>query len=180
MVIRHTIITTVILLFLLSLIPAEWKIIYRHIHSNKDYQPIIIPVSGTSHQAIENTYGASRPGGREHQGIDIFAPHGTPVLNAIDGIVLYTGRDTYGGNVVRILGIDKRMYYYAHLRAHNDFEAGETVDRGDVIGYVGNTGNAITTPPHLHFEIMEIQWLLPLKIRNVNPYNELMKAIDIQ
>jgi peptidoglycan LD-endopeptidase LytH len=134
MVIRHTIITTVILLFLLSLIPAEWKIIYRHIHSNKDYQPIIIPVSGTSHQAIENTYGASRPGGREHQGIDIFAPHGTPVLNAIDGIVLYTGRDTYGGNVVRILG----------------------------------------------FEIMEIQWLLPLKIRNVNPYNELMKAIDIQ
>jgi len=74
--IRYTIIAAVILLFLFFLIPAEWKIIYRHLHNNKDYQTIIIPVSGISHQTIENTYGAPRPGGREHQGCDIFAPHG--------------------------------------------------------------------------------------------------------
>ena len=174
--IRYTIIAAVILLFLFFLIPAEWKIIYRHLHNNKDYQTIILPISGISIQTIENTYGAPRPGGREHQGIDIFAPRGTPVLNAVDGIILYTGRVTFGGNVVRILGKDKRIYYYAHLHSYNDFEPGEKVHQGDVIGYVGNTGNAVTTPPHLHFEIMEIRWLLPLRIRNINPYDELVRA----
>jgi len=76
MAIRYTIVTAVVLWFLFLLIPAEWKIIYRNLHNNKDYQTIILSIPGISIQTIENTYGAPRPGGREHQGCDIFAPHG--------------------------------------------------------------------------------------------------------
>ena len=176
MKIKFVVTTVIAITSLYFITPFEWKIIYRNIPNQKISQKIIIPVYNISGDTIENTYGAPRPGGREHQGIDIFAPHGTPVLNAADGIILYTGRDTYGGNVVKIFGADKRIYYYAHLHSYNDFEPGEKVYQGDVIGYVGNTGNAITTPPHLHFEIMEIRWLLPLRIRNVNPYDELLRA----
>ncbi len=175
MKIKFVITTVIAISSLYLIIPLEWKIIYRHILNQKISQQVMIPVYNISGATIENTYGAPRSGGRKHQGIDIFAPRGTTVLNTVDGVILYTGRDTYGGNVVRILGVDKRIYYYAHLHSYNDFDPGEKIHQGEVIGYVGNTGNAITTPPHLHFEIMKIKWLFPLRIENINPYGELIQ-----
>lgn len=125
---------------------------------------------------VENTYGGKRPGGRKHEGLDIFAPRLSPVVSAIDGIILKAGRDILGGNVIWILGNDYRIYYYAHLSKCLDFKSEVKVKQGQTIGYVGNSGNAVSTPPHLHFEIMEIVWYFPLVTKNINPYYELVDS----
>lgn len=98
-------------------------------------------------------FGAPRDGGaRDHHGVDLFAPRGTPVVAIADGVVS-VDETSRGGRVIWLrearLG---RNLYYAHL---NDWavQSGDRVRVGDVIGYVGNTGNAITTPPHLHFGV---------------------------
>jgi len=157
------------------LIPTEWEIIYINLISESSKQNIIMPVKSVK-TIIENTYGAERSGGRQHQGIDIFAPRFTPVISAVNGIVLKVGRDILGGNTIKILGLDRRIYYYAHLSSYVEFETGEEVKQGKVIGFVGNTGNAVSTPPHLHFEIMEIKWFFPMITENINPYSELQNA----
>ena len=169
-----------IIIFIVSLVyfllPNEWKILYTQLFSSKERKKIILPVKSVNTDDIEDTYGAERPGGRKHEGLDIFAPYFSPVISASDGILLYTGRDVLGGNVIKILGNDKRIYYYAHLSKYIDFKTEDKIKQGQTIGYVGNTGNAISTPPHLHFEIMEIKWLLPLITKNINPYNELIDS----
>lgn len=101
-----------------------------------------------------DTYGAPRAGYRRHQGVDIFAVSGTPVLAVVNGVVEEKGVNGLGGNKLWIRSPgDNWRYYYAHL---SGFAAGigngTRVKKGQVIGYVGNTGNARTTPPHLHFE----------------------------
>ncbi|MDQ2669714.1 MAG: M23 family metallopeptidase, partial [Gemmatimonadota bacterium] len=90
-------------------------------------------------------------GRRVHHGVDIFAPRGTPVLAAAEGVV-QPGTNRLGGNVVwqRVPGVGS--LYYAHLDSQA-VEAGEIARPGDTVGFVGNTGNAVTTPPHLHFGI---------------------------
>ena len=117
---------------------------------------IPFPVEGAAARDIGSGFGAPRDGGaREHHGVDIFADRGTPVRAVTDGRVR-TGTGGIGGNHVWLssgmLGIGGARYYYAHL---DDFsvESGSRVQAGDVIGTVGNTGNARTTPPHLHFGI---------------------------
>lgn len=160
-------------------IPDEFKIIFSQIFASKTHQKILLPVKSVNIADIENTYGAERPGGRKHKGLDIFAPLFTPIISATDGIILKTGRDILGGNVIKILGRDNRIYYYAHLSKYLDFENGEKIKQGQTIGYVGNTGNAISTPSHLHFEIMEIEWLLPLVTKNINPYLELADSSSV-
>jgi murein DD-endopeptidase MepM/ murein hydrolase activator NlpD len=97
------------------------------------------------------------PWGRSgvHKGIDIFAKAGTPVLAATQGLVVYTGVDRTGGNVVSILGAKWRVYYYAHLQ--NIHTGGfHWVRAGERIGTVGTTGNAQGKPPHLHFTIRSL------------------------
>jgi murein DD-endopeptidase MepM/ murein hydrolase activator NlpD len=85
--------------------------------------------------------------------VDIFAPRDTPVLAAAPGIVSSVATTRRGGHVVWIWdGARRQSHYYAHL-ARQAVGPGERVQAGDVIGYVGNTGNARTTPPHLHFGI---------------------------
>jgi len=97
------------------------------------------------------------PWGRSgtHKGIDIFADLGTQVLAASDGLVLYTGNNDMGGNFVLVLGSKWRCYYYAHLQ-NTQTKTGQWLTAGTHIGTVGNTGNAIGKPPHLHFSIRSL------------------------
>ncbi len=118
-------------------------------------EPILaFPVEGRGNAAIQSLFGVARDGGRRaHHGIDIFAPRGTPVLAATDGVVRSTSPNTLGGNVVWLADANRpQTLYYAHLDRHA-VTAGQRVRTGDTLGFVGNTGNARTTPPHLHFGI---------------------------
>lgn len=115
---------------------------------------LMFPVAGQGNRAIQSLFGVARDGGRRaHHGIDIFAPRGTPVLAATDGVVRSVSPNTLGGNVVW-LNDERRnqSLYYAHLDSHA-VNAGQRVRVGDTLGFVGNSGNARTTPPHLHFGI---------------------------
>lgn len=112
-----------------------------------------MPVSGISASRIADTWGAARSGGRRHEGIDIFAPRGTPVLASTEGVVTRIGTNNLGGNVVWVMGAGRQMHYYAHLDGYADIRRGQLVFPGDVLGFVGNTGNARGTPPHLHYGI---------------------------
>lgn len=113
---------------------------------------LAFPVVGQDPAAAQSRFGDPREGGRrQHEGVDIFAPRGTPVLAATDGTVRRVGTQRLGGLVVWLRD-DRRGYshYYAHLSAQL-VERGDRVRAGDTLGLVGNTGNARTTPPHLHF-----------------------------
>ena len=114
------------------------------------------PVTGLTSRAVQSGFGAARDNGtRSHEGIDIFAPRGTPVVAVTDGVA---GSDTngLGGNVVWLREglIGGTRYYYAHLDRWA-IEGSTRVREGDVLGYVGNTGNARTTSPHLHFGVYD-------------------------
>ncbi len=119
-----------------------------------------------------DTFGAPRSGGRRHEGIDIFAPTGTPVVATVDGRIREVGITRIGGRIVYLLSADGTYYYYAHLdRFAVDIKAGRSVVAGEILGFVGNTGNAEKTPPHLHFEIH------PAGGRAVDPY-PLIRAVE--
>jgi peptidoglycan LD-endopeptidase LytH len=103
---------------------------------------------------VVNTWHAPRGANRQHEGIDLFAPHGAPVHSATKGFVVRIGDAGIGGNAVWVLGAGRRIYYYAHLSAFADgLSVGQEVLRGEILGYVGNTGNARTTPPHVHLGV---------------------------
>jgi murein DD-endopeptidase MepM/ murein hydrolase activator NlpD len=107
--------------------------------------PVAGPVSFT------NTWGASRSGGRSHQGVDIFADEGTPVVAVAAGTVEHNDNDL-GGLSYRLTADDGTYYYGTHLSAYGNVGAGH-VEAGTILGYVGRTGNAASTPPHLQWEI---------------------------
>lgn len=112
------------------------------------------PVEGRSAAAVQSFFRDPRDNNRrEHHGIDIFAPRNTPVVAAADGFVSSVTTNNLGGNVVWVWDpVRGQSHYYAHLEKQA-VTTGTRVRAGDVIGYVGNTGNARTTPPHLHFGI---------------------------
>lgn len=113
-----------------------------------------MPVQGVRPRQVANTWHAPRSPHRLHEGEDIFARRGTPVRSATDGIVWKIGDNMLGGHCVWVLGPGGRTYYYAHLDHWAEgLYTGEDVEPGTLLGYVGNTGNARTTPPHLHFGI---------------------------
>lgn len=112
------------------------------------------PVQGKDSRQISSYFGVPRDGGRrKHEGIDIFAPKGTPALASASGIVSGVGVNRLGGNVAFVNDAERRLrIYYAHLdRWH--VKDGQRVSVGDTIGFVGNTGNARTTGPHLHYGV---------------------------
>jgi peptidoglycan LD-endopeptidase LytH len=115
---------------------------------------LTFPVHGAGERAIGSRFGAARDGGaREHHGIDIFAPRGTPVIAAASGTVNRVRETPRGGLVVWLRDEQRgQSLYYAHLDSQLATE-GQRVQPGDTIGTVGNTGNARSTPPHLHFGI---------------------------
>ncbi|MGB7394963.1 MAG: M23 family metallopeptidase [Pricia sp.] len=114
------------------------------------------PVIGKDNEAIQSFWGADRDGGRRsHQGVDIFADRGTPVVAATKGRISSTGERGLGGKQVWLRsGVFGNSLYYAHLDSIA-VGMGKRVEIGDTLGFVGNTGNAKTTAPHLHFGIYE-------------------------
>lgn len=116
------------------------------------------PVEGRGNPDIGSRWGAPRDGGRrKHKGIDIFAPRGTPLLAATDGVISSVRNRGLGGKQVWLQDLSRQQsLYYAHLDSQM-VQQGQRVQVGDTIGTVGNTGNARTTPPHLHFGIYQWQ-----------------------
>jgi murein DD-endopeptidase MepM/ murein hydrolase activator NlpD len=111
------------------------------------------PVPAARGRRVVDSWGARRSGGRHHEGIDIFAPKEAPVVSTTRGLVMRVGTNRLGGRIVTVLGPGFERHYYAHLDRYGAFHEGDIVNAGDVIGYVGNTGNARGTPTHLHYGI---------------------------
>jgi murein DD-endopeptidase MepM/ murein hydrolase activator NlpD len=134
---------------------------------------LMVPVLGVSPWQIRDSYDAARDGGRRHDAQDILAPRGTPVLVADDGVILRIGTNALGGNVIWAADSERRFaYYYAHLDHYaRDVREGMRVKRGDVIGFVGTTGNSPVDTPHLHFQAMRI--LDEKRYVNSPPFNPL-------
>ena len=115
---------------------------------------LVFPISGKSN--IGSYWGDTRDAGtRKHEGIDIFADRGTAVVAVTDGYVLEVSEDGIGGKTVTIQSDNYTWRsYYAHLNEQK-VSKGQIIKKGQLIGTVGNTGNAKTTPPHLHFGMYE-------------------------
>jgi murein DD-endopeptidase MepM/ murein hydrolase activator NlpD len=118
---------------------------------------LAVPVEGVRVADLRDTFADGRPGHR-HEAIDIAAPRGTPVLAADDGTVVKLFTSAPGGLTIYQFDPDQRYaYYYAHLDRYADgVGEGRRVRRGDVIGYVGTTGNAPPNSPHLHFAVFRL------------------------
>jgi murein DD-endopeptidase MepM/ murein hydrolase activator NlpD len=115
---------------------------------------IIIPVAGIQRSQLRDNFADPRTG-HVHNALDIMAPRGTPVLAAVDGSVrkLFTSR-AGGLTIYEFDRGEEKVYYYAHLDHYaQGLHEGSQIARGDVIGYVGTTGNAPANSPHLHFAI---------------------------
>jgi murein DD-endopeptidase MepM/ murein hydrolase activator NlpD len=136
---------------------------------------LAMPVVGIRPYELTNSWGNARDGGkRKHKGIDIFAPKGTGIVAVADGIISYLGEQPKGGNCLWLTTENGASFYYAHLdRWAAGLYEGMEVRSGDLLGYVGNTGNAKYTPSHLHFGVNENDEM-------VNPYPILTRAAVVQ
>ncbi|MBW3672220.1 MAG: M23 family metallopeptidase [Acidobacteria bacterium] len=130
-----------------------------------------MPVAGVEPNDLQDNFGYPRDGGkRSHRGIDIFAPRGTEVVASASGIVTYIGEQSLGGRCLWVTSADGTSFYYAHLdRWASGLRQGMRIRKGDLLGYVGTTGNAINTPPHLHFQIVS-------RDEALNPYPHLLRS----
>lgn len=120
----------------------------------RELPSIDFPVKGKNSRSISSFFGDPRDGGsREHHGVDIFAARHTPVLAPSNSSVTRIGEGDIGGKYVWLYDSKRSMYlYFAHLETR-EVERGDKISAGQLIGTVGNTGNARSTPPHLHFGI---------------------------
>jgi len=134
---------------------------------------LLIPVQGVTRDQLQDTFTDARSQGRRHDAIDILAPAGTPVLAVADGSVEKLFDSERGGlTVYQFEPSGRYAYYYAHLQSYADGLAEkQPIRRGQVLGYVGSTGNADPGAPHLHFEVHRLgperQWW---KGESLNPY----------
>ncbi len=119
---------------------------------------LAVPVLGAYPADVPNSFVDGRSGGRRHNGADILAPRGTLVLSADDGVIRRLSNNALGGITIYATDPDERfVFYYAHLDGFApDLHVDQRVRRGDVLGYVGTTGNAPVNTPHLHFQIMRL------------------------
>lgn len=129
-------------------------------------------MEGVNASDLRDTFTQARSGGRRHDAIDILAPRGTPVIAAVDGTIRKLFLSRAGGlTIYEFDTAQRRVYYYAHLDRYASIQEGESVRRGDVIGYVGTTGNAPANTPHLHFAVEDLpptkEWWKGIAI---NPY----------
>lgn len=134
---------------------------------------LAMPVEGINFSQITDTYDQPRGSERHHEALDIMAPRGAKVFAASDGKVAKLFTSKPGGlTVYEFDPSEKYAYYYAHLDRYADgLKEGAQVKRGDLLGYVGSTGNADANAPHLHFAVFELtpekQWW---KGTPVDPY----------
>lgn len=119
---------------------------------------LVVPVQGVPRSKLQDTFDAQRGAGRKHRAIDIMAPWGTPVLAADDGRLARITRNRAGGLALyQVDPTGRFVYYYAHLAGYADgLRDGQPLRRGEVIGYVGATGNAPKHAPHLHFQVLAV------------------------
>ena len=118
---------------------------------------LMVPVAGVAPADVPDTFAAPREGGRRvHGAVDIPAPRRTPVVSADDGRVVRLDCNARGGLTLYATDPDERfVYYYAHLDAYRrGLAKGHALRRGQVLGYVGSTGNADRAGPHLHFQVL--------------------------
>lgn len=147
-------------------------VVEPHLVQELHEHDLLIPVEGVSRGDLRDTYSEAR-GSHSHEALDIIAPRDTKVLAVTDGRVqkLFTSKDG-GLTIYQFDPTETFAYYYAHLDRYADgLREGQTVMRGDVIGYVGTTGNAPPGTPHLHFAIFRLgperQWW---NGEPINPY----------
>ena len=141
-----------------------------------------VPLPAMGAVDLKDSFGSGRSGGRTHHAIDIFRPIGTPIYAVAGGTIEKLFRSGLGG--IAIYHFDEKRefcFYYAHLsRYADDLHEGQEVKRGDLIGYVGQTGNARFTAPHLHFAITKLDdskaWWKSAQV--YNPYPVLMKLLE--
>jgi peptidoglycan LD-endopeptidase LytH len=166
---------TVILLLIIVLLAPLAKphiqdaLFMIHLMRQSPSTSLPVPVEGVSERQLTDTWRAPRSEGREHQGVDIFAPKGTPVQSTTRGVVWKIGQNRLGGNVVWILGPGGRLHYYARLDHFSHIKPRDRIEQGTIVGYVGNTGNARGTHPHLHYGIYSMTG------SGQNPYPLLLK-----
>jgi murein DD-endopeptidase MepM/ murein hydrolase activator NlpD len=121
-------------------------------------QGLLVPVEGVKAGQVSDTFGQARGTERRHEALDIMAPRGTRVLAAADGKVVKLFNSKPGGLTVYEFDPTRTYaYYYAHLDRYADgLQEGMELKRGDLVGYVGSTGNARAEAPHLHFAVVEL------------------------
>ena len=119
---------------------------------------LTLPVQGIKRDDLRDTFGELRGSSRRHEALDVLAPRNTPVLAVEDGTVARLFLSDAGGITIYQFDPDKNyVYYYAHLERYAEgLKEGASVKRGQVIGYVGTTGNAPRDTPHLHFAIFKM------------------------
>ncbi len=150
----------------------------RSIESRESSSLLPVPVEGIRREQLHDTYNQSRSEGRTHHAIDIHAPRGTPVIAVVDGTIRKLHNGARGGRAIYLMDDDgTTRYYYAHLDGYAEgLHEGQRVERGEVIGYVGDTGNAAPGDYHLHFSVAILdspsRWW---EGENLNPY-ELLHA----
>ncbi|HSK97730.1 MAG TPA: peptidoglycan DD-metalloendopeptidase family protein, partial [Euzebyales bacterium] len=171
----------VIALLLLPALPAQAAASYMQVVD------LTFPVGGKV--SYSDSFDAARSGGRVHMAADVMAPEGAPIHAAVGGTVTtitgLTEKLPSYGYMIRIAGSDGRTYVYLHM-GRNDgppdrayakgLTKGDRVARGQLIGYVGCSGNAVCTAPHLHFEIHDARVIDPYQGHRLNPYPSLLAA----
>jgi len=163
----------VIALLILAVIFGYHKICWFLIANGKEPDHFLIPVEGKTKLDIRDEFEVISANGKKHHGTDIFAPKGTQIRAAADSIIVKVKpeeKGSIGGNLIYALGGGRILYLYSHLsRFQTGIKRGRQIKAGDIIGYVGDTGNARGTSPHLHFGMYKI---------NLNPFRFFSKAIN--
>lgn len=160
---------------LAAALTTPWDADYRILATHH----LVMPVEGVNAKDIQDTFTDARSGGRVHEATDIIAPRGTPVVATDDGIIKKLFTSVRGGlTIYQFDPTETYCYYYAHLdRYALEIQDNIAVHKGQVIAFVGSTGDAAEAGPHLHFEIMRLgpekQWW---KGTDINPY-PLLRAI---
>lgn len=120
--------------------------------------PLMVPVAGVPPARLRDSFSEPRSGGRTHRAFDIMAPRRTPVIAAASGRILAMRENNLGGTTIYTVDEAGRFaHYYAHLDAYAPgIREGMDVAQGTLLGYVGSTGNASPSAPHLHFQVLRV------------------------
>jgi len=139
--------------------PAAIAVVPATEHDYLRARWLMVPVVGIRAVDVPESYGAPRSGNRQHRATDIMAARGTAVVAADAGRIIKLARNDAGGITIYATDSQERfIYYYAHLdRYHEGVTEGMKLAKGQVIGYVGTTGNAPPGAPHLHFQAMRVR-----------------------